>query len=136
LFIDEAIPNSPQFLQSLKLLEKVASDHQLIISNMVVNEIPKETSVEVNEKAERITVPVSITVTGDYNTIRAYIEDVLSLRRTFIIDTIIFSKNDDRGQERLNANITFGIPYFGEKPKAPAAPKPAGQAATTETDTE
>lgn len=134
--LDQAIPNSPMFLESLKLLEKVASDRQLIISNIVVNEIPKESSIEVSDKAERITVPVSVTVTGDYGSIRSFIEGVLALRRTFIIDTVIFSKNDERGQERLNANITFGIPYFGEVPKAAAAPKTPAKSSTNATEVE
>lgn len=126
--LDEAIPNSPMFVDSLKLLEKVASDNQLLISNMVVNEIPEEVTTEVDDTAKRITIPVSVTVTGEYSVIRSYIEDVLALRRTFIVDTIVFSKNDERGQERLNATITFGLPYFGEE-KAVAKPGAAAPAA-------
>lgn len=115
LVLDQAIPNSPQFIRSLKLLEKAASEQQLIISNLTVNEIPIEKMADPGDDLTRVTIPVSVTVTGDYNSIRAFIEEVLNLRRTFIIDTVVFSKNDERGQERLDAIITFGMPYFGEE---------------------
>jgi Tfp pilus assembly protein PilO len=113
--LDQAIPNTPQFIRSLKLLEKVASEQQLIISNLTVNEIPQEEAADQSKDLQRVTIPVSVTVTGEYASIKGFIEQVLNLRRTYIIDTVVFSKNDERGQERLDAIITFGMPYFGEE---------------------
>ena len=115
IVLDQAIPNSPQFLRSLKLLEKTASEQELVISNLTVNEVPDETMADISKDLKRVNIPISVTVTGDYNSIKNFIENVLKLRRTFVIDTVVFSKNDERGQERLDAIITFGIPYFGEE---------------------
>src|SRR3989344_6028300 len=36
--LDEALPRQPNFLDSLKILEKVASQRRLIIASVVVNE--------------------------------------------------------------------------------------------------
>lgn len=112
--LDEAIPTSPKLIEGIKILEKVASEKRLIITNISVGELPAEIPTTVTEKSERKFVPVSITITGEYTQIRDYIESILGLRRVMIVDTIIFSKNDQRGQERLNATITIGLPYFDE----------------------
>jgi Tfp pilus assembly protein PilO len=111
--LDEAIPSSPQFVYSLKLLEKVASEQKLIITNILVNEIPDEETADISQKKiERKSIPVTITIAGDYVTIRGFIEDVLALRRTFVVDTVIFSKNEERGTDVLQATVTLGIPYI------------------------
>ena len=111
--LDEAIPTSPRFIYSLKLLEKVASEQELVITNIQVNEIPPESDgVKTPSEIERKSIPLTISIAGDYQTIRKFLEETLALRRTFVIDTVTFTKNDDRGQEVLRANITLDIPYF------------------------
>lgn len=112
--LDESIPNSPRAVEALKILEKIASDQQLVISNLNMNEIPEETTAEFSEDAERETIPIRVSVTGNYAAIKNYIEAILQLRRAFIIDTITFTKTEEQGTEVLSASITFGLPYFAE----------------------
>ena len=64
---------------------------------------------------QRLSIPISLVVSGNYPTIRQFLEDILQLRRAFIIDTVVFSKTQERGQEVLRATITLDIPYFGDK---------------------
>src|SRR5690606_34207297 len=59
--LDEAIPTSPQFITSVKLLEKVASDNKLVISNLNVIEIPEEKVATAQPKQlQRVSIPISI----------------------------------------------------------------------------
>jgi Tfp pilus assembly protein PilO len=114
--LDEAIPSTPEFIQAIKLIEKLASDHQLMIQSISVPDIPPEPtaseSADLTNKT-RLVRPISINVTGDYAAIRQFIEDMRNLRRTTIIDSIIFSLNDETGSKKLRATITVNIVYFG-----------------------
>jgi pyrimidine operon attenuation protein/uracil phosphoribosyltransferase len=57
----------------------------------------------------------TVTVTADYRTIRAYIEALREYKRVFLIKTVTFSTQEDRGDKKLQANITIEAPYFGVK---------------------
>lgn len=111
--LEEAIPSSPRFLYSLKLIEKVASEQELVITSMSVREVPEEMEAIFDTKnTERANLPVTLIVKGDYISIRQFVEDILGLQRTFVVDTVIFNKSEERGENSLSATITLGVPYF------------------------
>lgn len=116
--LDEAIPSSPQLLTALKIIEKLASDKQLVINSISIPEIPAETPADTSNtsvKLERQMLPVTMSITGEYPVIRQFIEDLRNSRRTFVVQSISFSINENREQRHLLASITIGIPYFGAK---------------------
>lgn len=117
LVLDEAIPSTPQLILSLKIIEKIASQNKLVITSMGVSEIPEENPLDIKDQPltsfERVDVPVSISVDGDYLTIRQFVEDLKDYRRSFIVDTIVFSTKELRGNRKLEAKITVSMPYFG-----------------------
>lgn len=109
----EAIPPRPQIKESLLQIEKIASDRGLVIENLSMRQVPAEVEANITQAGtERVTLPVTITMAGSYPNISAYIEDLMSLRRTYIIESIIFSRTEERGSESLRANITLGLPYY------------------------
>lgn len=112
--LDEAIPSQPQLIRSLKVVEKLATDNQVIIESLSVTTIPEETISEVNlARLTRTPLPTTVTVVGDYLSIRAYVESLRSMRRSFVVDTVTFSIEENRGDRKLRANITLNLPYFG-----------------------
>lgn len=114
--LDEAIPSSPQLIYSLKVIEKVASDLNLVITNINVAEVPKEAAatetISLNS-FERIDTPLVITLTGDYASIRQFIENLRDYRRSLIVDNIIFTTQELRDSRKLETRITINAPYFG-----------------------
>ena len=118
--LDQAIPSSPQLIYTLKIIEKIASDLQLVITNLAVADIPQE--VATNQPAlpltsfERIEVPIIIDLTGSYPDIRQFIESLQAYRRSFVIDTIIFTTKELRGSRKLKVRITVSAPYYGVRP--------------------
>lgn len=111
----EAIPTRPKVKESLLMLEKLASDRNLVIESIVIRQVPKEIEADITKSStERVSIPVTISLTGSYPNISGYLEAVLSLRRTFIIDSIVFSRNDDRGIESLRASVTLTMPFYSE----------------------
>lgn len=114
--LDQALPNSPQLVSSLKVIEKAASELDLIITGMSVNEIPEEKTVQniELEKMERVDVPVTIALSGSYPTIRQFVERLKNYRRSFVISNLTFNTQQTRGNKELEARITVSMPYFGE----------------------
>ena len=97
LVLDDAIPSSPQLIYSLKVIEKIASELRLVITSINVVEIPEEKDVEKEvitlTSFERIDVPLVISISGDYPSMRQFVESLKEYRRSFVIDTIIFTTN-------------------------------------------
>ncbi|MDQ3008613.1 MAG: type 4a pilus biogenesis protein PilO [bacterium] len=112
--LDEALPSEPRLIEALKIIEKIASDRQLAIQGLVVNELPPEEVATVPfSQTERQQIIAALTVTGDYPSLRQFVEDVRNSQRTFIIDTVTFSTGEEIGQKTLQVTITIAIPYFG-----------------------
>jgi Tfp pilus assembly protein PilO len=129
--LDEAIPSAPQFEQALTIIEKLASDRQLVIRSLEVKDVPKETT-DPNASADsaapaptstdsgkmtRISRPISVTVMGTYPAVRQFVQDILNTRRAMIISSIVFNVADEKGVKRLLATITIDMQYFGEESK-------------------
>jgi Tfp pilus assembly protein PilO len=114
--LDQAIPSQPEFETVLKIIEKIASEQQLAISSIQVKEIPKTTTDNLPfNKKQRISLPISVTVIGDYQAIRDFVIAIINTRRALIVDSMIFSVNEERGIKKLQANITINMQYFGTK---------------------
>lgn len=115
--LDDAIPSTPQLIYSLKIIEKIASEIGLVINGINVSKIPDENITIAQNISlasfEKIDVPVAISVESDYPTIRQFVENLKNYRRSFIIDTIVFSTKELRGDKKLEAKITLSMPYFG-----------------------
>jgi hypothetical protein len=113
-YLDEAIPQQPELVKSLKILEKLATENNVIVSNISVPEIPDEkAAIDSKVPVARVDLPVSVSISGDYLAIRAYVEALQNSRRSFVIDTVGFALQENRGQKKLSANITVAVPYLG-----------------------
>ncbi|NCO12682.1 hypothetical protein GW926_04090 [Candidatus Pacearchaeota archaeon] len=116
--LEQAYPSTPDFIFAIKIIEKIASDRNILIDTLSVPEIPKEVDPELPfSKLSNNSFPLSLSLTGDYNQIRLFVEDLLTYRRSFVTDTVIFATSEERGQKKLRASITLSVPYFGEKQK-------------------
>lgn len=112
--LDEAIPSQPQLIKSLKIAEKLASDNSVIVDSISVATIPEEVTSETKgTKLSRVPLPATISVIGDYRSIRQYVEALRNVRRSFIVDSVTFSIEENRGDKKLKATITLNLPYFG-----------------------
>lgn len=116
--IYQAIPDAPEFEKSLKIIEKIASENNLVISSIQVPEIPKEIESDVSfRQKERQNIPLTIMVRGNYTDIRDLVEKMKNSRKTFVVDSVIFSVSQERGNDILQATITAYIQYFGKVEK-------------------
>jgi len=112
--LDQAIPPAPKLGEAVAIIEKLASEDKLLIKSMHTNEVPREDSTATGSAEKtRVSKPVTVTVEGDYPTIRKFVTDLQSVRRAFVIDSVVFSISDEHGAKTLNAVITVNMQYFG-----------------------
>jgi Tfp pilus assembly protein PilO len=114
--LDEALPRGMDLAYALKIIEKIASDQNLTITNLTVLAIPPEPPENVPvSQLTRQAMPVQVAVAGSYEGIREFAEQLRNSRRSFVIERISFATEDSRGQRTLEATILIGVPYFGEE---------------------
>ncbi|MFH2118516.1 MAG: type 4a pilus biogenesis protein PilO [Candidatus Paceibacterota bacterium] len=116
--LDEAIPRGVEMSHTLKIVEKAASDQNLVITNLTILKIPQDppSDAQIGE-LEKQSMPIQLTVSGSYESIRDFTNQLQDSRRSFTIDRLVFTTKDIRGQRSLEAVLMLGAPYFGIKTK-------------------
>jgi len=116
--LDEALPPTPQFINTLKILERMAGENRLVINDLSLTEIPEEIEVKQNvtpESFKRQDVEFRVSVFGDYVAIRDFVRDLQKSRRTIVVSSIDFRVNQNLGMEALQAVLTVNMPYVRAK---------------------
>lgn len=114
--LDEAVPTGPDLVGLFKIIEKVASDNQLVITSMAVNDVPKDiVGTPAFDQLERKNLEFTVGITGDYASVRNFVNQLIQVRRTILIDRVTFSVSDVRGFKRLDAVVSINAPYYGMK---------------------
>ncbi|MBP7700842.1 hypothetical protein KA111_02150 [Candidatus Woesebacteria bacterium] len=112
--LDEAIPSSPEIIKSAKIIEKVAADNKVLIKSMSIFELPQNTgeNIPFSQKSKQ-NLTFSLSISGDYISIRNFAETLRNSRKSYVIESVTFELEEEKGNKKLNANITINIPYFG-----------------------
>ena len=114
--LGESLPLGGEVTTTLKILEKVASEQNLVINSMTLLEIPEDPLLDTPlAQLERKALPIQVNVAGEYSSIRGFGEELRNSRRSFIMERITFATEDNRGQKSLEASLLVSAPYFGEK---------------------
>ncbi len=109
-----AIPNSPDFDGFMRRLEKIASNHGLIISSLQVTQLPKETASS-NQTPELTQFTVSVNFKGEYQKVRAVLGDLLTMDRYVTVETAILNAKRDELEKTntLLSTINLRVAYYG-----------------------
>lgn len=112
--LDTAIPEQPEVILSMKILEKVAAESNVIINSLGIAELPEDSSESVTfAQKSKENLSISANIVGDYVSIREFVETLRKSRKSFIVESVVFSLEEDRGDKKLSANMTIATPYFG-----------------------
>jgi len=112
--LDEAIPPQPNLMRSLKIIEKLATENEVIVESMTISSIPDELPItDTKVKVAKVDLPVRVNVTGEYLDIRSFVQDLQDSRRSFVIERITFSLEENRGERKLRASLVISQPYMG-----------------------
>lgn len=110
--LDEALPKTANLTKSLAIVEKLASDNNLVIQGISVSAVPSELKLASAGQATRNTLTFNVDVTGEYVDMRQLIEDLMSSRRMMVVDQVNFSLGTSRLQHNLRAVIRVNLPYY------------------------
>lgn len=110
--LDEALPKTAQINRNLQIIEKIASDNRLVIQAITTSSVPDELEEAQALSASRETLTFNVDVSGDYLSIRQFIEDLMDSRRMMIVDQVNFSMGSSRYQNKLTAVIRINFPYY------------------------
>lgn len=110
--LDESIPKTASLVESLKVVEKLASENDLVVQGITISSVPEELVQASASAAKRTVLTFNVDVVGDYLKIRQFIEDVMDSRRMMIVDQVNFSLGSSRFQKNLTAIIRINLPYY------------------------
>lgn len=110
--LDTAIPDNQHTILDVKLFEKLASEKNVVIGKISLSEYPDATK-PLSQKPKVNDLPISLTIQGDYISIKNFVSALLNSRRVFVINSINFSVSTTRGgQQDLTATISMNAPYY------------------------
>lgn len=112
--LDESLPPTANLITTLKIVEKLAGESNVVISAMSVSQVPDETTTLPTDTVTTLTsLPVAVTVMGQYQDMRRFVEALHASRRTIQVLSASFSLEDTRGQRVLMASFVLDAPYYG-----------------------
>lgn len=127
-FIDQALPSLPNPQVFLKQIEGLVGKHKLFVKSFSAENIllsGKSTTVSKElseqEKANNTIANIklmkfSLSFTGTYSQVSAFLEDFENLRQTTIINSFGISLSATKLNE-INLRIEGNVPYFGKMEK-------------------
>lgn len=112
--LEEAIPRRLDVVKSLKKLEKLAGEEQLVINTMSISTMPgavKEESLTNNFKDyQREFLPINIEVIGSYLQIREFVKKIMNIRQVIIVDQVVVERMTET--DNLSATLRVSLPYY------------------------
>lgn len=122
--INDAIPNNPQVMQLLELLNRLANTSQTTLASIEIKPIelltteiksPK-TSTLLSPKTSNLEYIISFAITGAYQDIRKFTANLISARRIVNIDGLSFSKiistTSDSGIETTGIRLALHVKSY------------------------
>lgn len=110
--LDEAMPKTASLIEGLKIVEKLASENNIVIQGITISAVPDELTIANENEAKREILTFNVDLTGGYLDIRQFIEALIASRRMMLVDQVNFSLNSNRYQTDLSAIIKIGLPYY------------------------
>ena len=110
--LEEAIPRSASLVESLKIIEKLASDNNLIIESINLSDVPDDLKVAGSDNAQRTILTFNVDVAGGYLDMSSFVEALMNSRRMLIVDQINFSLTNSQVNQYLTARVRINAPYY------------------------
>lgn len=112
--LDEAISRQMDLIKSLKIIEKLAGESQLVIEQMSISEIPEKVDQALLTynfgNYQREFLEINISVIGSYFQIREFVEKIMNLRQLILVDQVVVEKMTE--SSNLSAQIKISLPHY------------------------
>jgi len=120
LLLDNALPSTDTTINDLKTIEKIAYQSNVVIT--LISLSPLENQTKDDGKQEKnsdkkpkavVNRPISLSIEGDYLSIKSFVANLINNRRVFMINSVSFSIRKQRsGGESLSASLSINSPFY------------------------
>lgn len=115
-YLDEAYPQFPQLAIGGAQLVGLSLEKGLMIDSITFSEVEflsiKSTIQTASKDQTTMGINYSASFFGDYNAVKSYLDDILKMRRVFIVDGYSISVPEDLSAGMVNISIFGILPYF------------------------
>lgn len=112
--LNQSLPPTASVIDTLKIIEKIAGESNVVITGMTVARVPDEVDeLPTNTTAELSSLPITVRIMGQYQDMRTFVEMLHGSRRTIQVLSANFTLEETRGQRALTATLTIDAPYYG-----------------------
>lgn len=112
--LDEAIPKQLDLIKSLKKIEKLAGESQLVIDQMSIEKVPENVNPTLLSgnfgDYQREFLSVNISVVANYFQIREFVEKIMNLRQSILVDQVVVEKMTE--SSNLSAQLKISLPHY------------------------
>lgn len=112
-----AVPSTPQFNELLRVLEKLASEHSVLLVAFTTAAVPVErTPLDVpGTKAPTLeSIEFSLAFEGSYEQLAATLQDIQNLKRIMIVDQFLFTETAQDNSTKLLLTVSGRAFTFNE----------------------
>jgi len=110
--LEDALPRSASLVNALKIIEKLASETDLVVESITLSDVPDENQTVSAANAERKILTFNVDVAGDYLNMRQFVEKIMNSRRMLIVDQVNFSLSSGQNEDYLTARVRINTPYY------------------------
>lgn len=120
--LESAIPTQDTLITDLKTIERMAGENSVIISSLGVQgsriqpisqSVTQSATIPKIENENQLSdrLPLSISVEGDYLSIRDFVDDLISYRRLYVVKSVTFAIKKQQANQALSASLIIDTPY-------------------------
>lgn len=113
-YLDQAIPSQPQLVYTLKIIERAATENNVVITYIKLPMVPDEN--EHNKllgEIQRQDLYLNVRILGDYPSMRDFVNSLQNYRRAIVVEDVSFAVVDQVSSKQLSSTLSIRVPYFG-----------------------
>jgi len=124
--LENAIPSQDTLIADLKTIERMAGENSVIVTSLGVQGMRIQPSATIATNSATISqskdednqlndrLPLSLSVEGDYLSIRDFVDRLITYRRLFVVKSVAFSIKKQQAAQALSASLIIETPYAPE----------------------
>jgi Tfp pilus assembly protein PilO len=113
--LDLAVPSTPTFPQLLKQIEKAAAENNVTIGTLIAQTVPIERDPASVTTTDLESIPINVSVGGDYTGILGMLSALTNMQRILVIDRIDILPPSEKETGVLNMSVSMRAFAFGSQ---------------------
>lgn len=118
--LESAIPSQDTLITDLKTIERIAGENSVIITSLGVQGLRIQPNTDLASQSGKLSspdsklnnrLPLSLSIEGDYLSIRDFVDQLITYRRLFVVQSVVFAIKKQQANQALSASLIIETPY-------------------------